>query len=141
MYQQRCKMNKKEIISKLEKLNLPKNKYAVFGSGPIAIRELRESNDIDIICTKDLFEKLKKEHPKHFSHTKDGDEKLNFDDIEIFYTWRNLDTPVEQLIKESELIEGFPFVKLKYVKEWKQNRAKDKDKKDIELIDNFLNKN
>lgn len=134
-------MNKQQIISELEKFNFPKNEYAIFGSGPLAIRELRESNDIDVIVTKKLFEKLKLENPKNISLTKNGDEKVLIRDIEIFNSWRDIKHNVDLLIKTSELIEGYPFVKLEYVIEWKKNRGKEKDHKDIDLINKFLNKN
>lgn len=134
-------MKKEEILIKLKKLNLPIGEYAVFGSGPIAIRNLRESSDIDIITTIELFETLKKKHKNLLSHTKNGDEKINFDDIEIFHNWRDIDVNINELIKNADIIKGYPFVKLEHVIRWKKNRGKEKDLKDIDLIKSFLNKN
>lgn len=48
----------------LKKLNLPLGKYAIFGSGPLAIRGLRENNDIDIIVTDELWQNLTKKYKK-----------------------------------------------------------------------------
>ena len=40
-------------LDEVKRLNLPKDKFAIFGSGPIAIRGLREARDIDLIVKKD----------------------------------------------------------------------------------------
>lgn len=134
-------MKKQQILNELKKLNLPIDKYAVFGSGPMAIRGIRESNDIDIIVTKDLFDKLKQENLNKLGKTDFGDESIKFNDVEIINIWRDLKIDINILINESELIEDYPFVKLDYVIEWKKNRSKEKDNKDIDLINKFLNKN
>jgi hypothetical protein len=42
----------------LKKWNLPIGKYAITGSGPLGIRNLREINDIDIIVTSELWDSL-----------------------------------------------------------------------------------
>ena len=48
----------KELLKKVKELNLPQNQYAIFGSGPLAIRGIRDSNDIDLIVKKKLWNKL-----------------------------------------------------------------------------------
>ena len=45
---------------------------------------------------------------------------------------------IKQLIKEAEIIDSLPFVKLKYVIEWKKQNNRKKDLKDIETIEKFL---
>lgn len=48
------------LFEKFKALNLPLGEYAIFGSGPMAIRELRESADIDLVVTEKFFEELEK---------------------------------------------------------------------------------
>lgn len=103
-------------LGELSKLNLPKDQYAIFGSGPLAVRKLRENKDIDIIVTKELWNKLIKN--KKFKLTKKGGLKMGH--IEIFNSWHLIKESTEKLIKNSEMIKGFPFVKLKYVLKWKK---------------------
>ena len=45
-----------KYTDELKKLNLPIGTYAIFSSGPLAVRNLRENNDLDIIVTKLFFE-------------------------------------------------------------------------------------
>jgi hypothetical protein len=50
-----------EIIKEVKSLNLPIGQYVVFGSGPLQIHGIRESNDVDLLVLPGLFEKLKGE--------------------------------------------------------------------------------
>jgi len=43
-----------KYLDELKSLNLPKDKFAIFGSGPLAIRNMRENKDIDIIVNREL---------------------------------------------------------------------------------------
>lgn len=44
----------KKLLAELKELNLPPDKYAIFGSGPLAVHNIKESEDIDIIVKPDL---------------------------------------------------------------------------------------
>jgi hypothetical protein len=52
------------LLEELKKLNFPKDKYAVFGSGPLAIRNIRETFDLDVIVKQDLFNELWDKYPE-----------------------------------------------------------------------------
>lgn len=52
-------MNKEYIIKKVKSLGFPKGSYIVFGSCPMAIAGLRESNDIDMLVTSEIYNKMK----------------------------------------------------------------------------------
>ena len=45
-------MSGKDLFQKVKELNLPKGKYALFGSAPMGLRGIRECHDIDIIAKK-----------------------------------------------------------------------------------------
>ena len=126
---------------KILKLNLPKGGYAIFGSGPMAIRGLRPSRDIDIIVTNDVFEKYKKgEEWKLVKFERDGRkiEMLEKDDFELYPTWGPGDWDIEKLVEEAEIIDGLPFVRLEAVLKWKKISARKKDREDVKLIKEYL---
>ncbi|MDP2856193.1 MAG: hypothetical protein Q8N90_03725 [bacterium] len=52
--------------------------------------------------------------------------------------WKPGQWDIKQLIREAEIIDGLPFVKLKYVLKWKKLSGREKDLKDIETIERFL---
>lgn len=43
------------FLDELQSLKLSTEKFAIFGSGPIAVRGIRESEDLDIIVKQDLW--------------------------------------------------------------------------------------
>ena len=50
-------------LNELKTLDFPQDKFAIFGSGPMAIRGIRESHDIDIIVKYDLWDELEHKYP------------------------------------------------------------------------------
>ena len=57
--------------------------------------------------------------------------------IEIFNNWLPF-KDINVLIDSADIIEGFRFVKLEYVLEWKKFLGREKDLIDIKLIENYL---
>lgn len=121
-------------LKELKKLDLPRDKFAVFGSGPMGIRGIRDSSDVDIIVKQNLWEELaKKNKVEHEIMIKIGN-------VEICKNWLPWLDDTEKLIDDADIIKGIRFVKLKYVLEWKIKFNRDKDKKDVELIQKYLKK-
>jgi hypothetical protein len=123
-----------KFIEELKKLNLPTDQFAIFGSGPLAIRKLRESYDLDIVVKSELWEELiKKYKPKK-------DNLIKIGSIEIYKDWLPWFSNVNKLIDDADVIDGLRFVKLKYVLKWKKVMNREKDRKDIKLIEEYLGK-
>ena len=129
-----------KIIEDIKKLNLPTGKYSVVGGSAMAGRGIRETGDIDLILTEDLYEELKKggwaekeKRPGYFHIYKDEAEATkNFNHIE------GLNLKVEDVIKNSEIIDGVPFMSLDDLVKLKQTMGREKDLRDIELIKDYL---
>lgn len=138
------KNNKKKFES-IKKLNLPKGEYAITGSGPLGIRNLKEINDIDIIVTSKLWDELVL---KYGDVDQNNVKKIVILDslIEIFYEDSFYNIPkekdhlrVDQRIFESEIIEDLPFESLKNTLYYKYKMGREKDLKDINLIEAMQN--
>ena len=110
----------------------------------MAVRGLRDSNDIDIIVSKKIWDKYKS-NPKWKLITFVRDNKtieiLENNNIEIGTSWDPGIWDINKLISESEIIDGLSFVRLKEVLRWKKISNRDKDKKDIEILKNLIKKN
>lgn len=127
----------------LRRYNLPLGLYAITGSGPLGIRNLREVGDIDIIVSRELRDIL----IEKYGMIDDGKvKKIVFpeDDIEAFwegsfYTQkRDVDAPtVADIISRAEIIEGLPFAALDDVLYFKYKMKRDKDLEDIRLIEKW----
>jgi hypothetical protein len=126
-----------DLLEELKKLNLPKGKFAIFGSGPMAVKGLKEPHDLDVIVTEDVFEDLKSRSNFETKIIKDF-EYLEKDGIEFLKEWDPVEWNVERLINEAEMIDGLPFVKLDEILKWKKFENREKDQKDIKLIEEYL---
>lgn len=136
-------MEKNQILfDKVKNLDIPLGEYALFGSAAMGIRRLRECNDINIIVKKGLFDNLKKDSKWRCGVKENtGSEFLEKDGVEIVCEWEFPDFNVNDLIDESEIIMGLPFVKLQYIVEWKKKKKRKIDLEDIEVITNYLKDN
>ena len=122
----------KNKIKIIDKIGLPKDSYSIFGSGPMAIRGLREGRDVDIIVKPELWEILIKKYSKKYEN------RIDLDHLEIYKNWLPWFNDANELIEESDIIEGYKFVKLQNVLTWKESFNRPKDKVDSEIIKEYL---
>lgn len=122
-------------LLELKKLNLPPDQFAIFGSGPLAVRNLRATHDLDLLVKPGLFKKLAQKYP-----VKD-DKLIKIGQIEIYKDWQPYLPEVDELIDSADLLNGWRFVKLEYVLKWKKIMGREKDLEDIELIKKYLRSN
>lgn len=122
------------FLDELEKLNLPQGSYAIFGSGPLAVRGIRDAKDLDIVVRKDVWDELAEKYPKN-----EKGNGLQIGDIEAFDSWSPWFEDPNMLIETAEIIDGLPFVKLEHVVSWKKAMGREKDLNDLQLIEKFLN--
>lgn len=122
------------LRSSLLSVDFPIGSYIIAGSGPLAIRNLREASDIDIIVNGALWQSLQQQHPR----AKIKENLISLCSIEIWKDWMMLTDKIDEMIKTSDIIDGFPFMKLSYVMDTKRYMGRPKDLKDIELIKTFL---
>lgn len=115
------------LLTELKGLGLPADEYAVYGSGPLAVRGIRRANDVDLIVTERLYEKLE-------GHLLPGDGKQLSENIEAFRTWPGAPATVEELIARADIIDAIRFVRLADVAAWKAWRGRPKDLEDVGLL-------
>ncbi len=127
------------LFQKLKELNLPRGKFAVFGSGPMAVRGLRECRDLDIIVTEDVFDKYKEVSGWEMKELQSGESYLENNNIEFYKDWSPGKWDVQKLINEAEIIDDLPFVKLEEILKWKNILRREKDLADIKLLEDYLN--
>lgn len=126
-----------KYLEELLALNLPTDDFAIFGSGPMAVRGMRENDDIDIIARESAWLELASQYPKNIK----SDKEIAIDHISIFRNWLPYFTNIEKLIDSADVIDGIRYVKLEYVKQWKQAYGREKDLKDVEQINKYLDEN
>ena len=134
--------NKKfNIFEKVKELNLPFGKYVIVGSGTLDALGIRSANDIDIAVTKDLAEELNKDN----TWRKEEQYDQTFLQKDIFtiipkLNWEKYNITTEEAIKSALVINEIPFMSLEHILKFKKALNREKDQKDIKLLENMLNK-
>ena len=65
-------------------------------------------------------------------------DSLRCGDIELLNGWGPGLWNVQNIIDKAEIIDGLTFVRLEEVLKWKKMMNREKDKKDVEIIENYL---
>jgi 8-oxo-dGTP pyrophosphatase MutT (NUDIX family) len=138
-------MNNIELFKQVKSLNLPIGEYAIFGSGPMGIRNLREMHDIDLVISERVYEDYKNKEGWEKKEIKEGNEYYqglaNYGmNIEMWKDWY-VGWNISKLIEDAEIIDGMPFVRIETLLKWKKFRAREKDIKDVEIIEKYLTEN
>ena len=124
------------LVARLLALGLPTDSFAVFGSGPLAVRGLRDTADIDLLVTLALWDELAEHFP--VEETPTGPLLRLEEGIDAFRTWHPPVGPTADLVARAELIGGLPYVRLEWVLLWKQRRDLPKDRADVEVLRQVL---
>ncbi len=132
-----------KLLSRLNNLNLPIDQFVVVSSGSLAVRNIREAQDLDILVTTALWNDLIKKHPVN---TESGITKIIADEyIEILGQDSLFNDPkiaaINEVLQTADIINGIKFINLKLLRKFKEKMGREKDKKDIELIDTYLGLN
>lgn len=129
-------------LEELRKLQLPKGHFAITGSGPLGIRRLREINDIDLIVDQGLWDDLVKKYG--IIEVKEV-KKIVIPGglIEIFGPesfGMDSSPSVTERIAEADIIDDLPFESLKHNIHFKKMMGREKDFRDLSLIQRYLQK-
>lgn len=130
-----------DYLSKLAKIDLPSGDWAIFGSAPMMAHGLKDKcHDLDIIARNSAWEKALTLGDVEQADMGDHVVRLFNNTIEIFDGWKPGEWNTSDLIDNAEIIDGFPYVKLVSVLEWKKRMGRTKDIKEIPIIEKYLAK-
>ena len=130
------------FADRVKALNLPLDQIIVIGSGILDQLGIRPASDIDLAASSDLMKKLSEES---------GDWIKKFDDNQRFYfikddgsaeVWDGWDfdgqtVSYDDLLDYAVEYDGVRFVDLEFLRKWKSWRGREKDVRDVELIDEW----
>ena len=124
-----------QIVAKVKSLNLAKDSYIVFGSGPMAAAGIRESEDIDFLVNPEQFEAFRKLGWQQITKG-ENDKPLIFDVFEAHPNWdfSSFNPTLKELLTRATYFEGVAFASLEDVKAWKAASGRQKDLDDLKLI-------
>ncbi|MEW8995663.1 hypothetical protein [Clostridium sp.] len=123
-------LGKEDIIKILKNMELPLNEYWITSGAGLVIHGVKETTrDIDLGCTTNLVELFLKKGCK-YTVEKDNSRIVQINDtIEILENW---------FVDEIVFIAGLPVGSLESIKKQKVQLGREKDIKDIRLIDDYI---
>lgn len=125
-------MNKQDIINRLKEFPYSKDEYWVITGSAMVLYGIRElTHDIDMGCSSKMADQLEKDGYVP-TLTESGNRKFVIgDEIEIFENWK---------YGSIERIDGVPVLSLDGLIEMKKSLGREKDYRDIALIEEFKKK-
>lgn len=132
-------MDGNAVIAEIRSLNLPPKEYVVVGGAALAARNLRDTSDIDLVVTSCLFARLigsgwcSKSRPNGEPGLRKG----------CFEAYLDVNTDgfkrsTDWLIAHAEVVQGIPLVDLQTLCAWKRTYGREKDLKDVLMLENLL---
>ncbi len=132
-------MDRQEVIARILALQLPATQYVVVGGAALSIRDLRETDDIDLVVTPDLFSSLLRSgwSSKPRPNGKPG---LRYDCFEAYLDVNSdgFSRSTPWLMEHAEVLHGIPCVDLETLIGWKRTYGRDKDLRDVEILEALI---
>ena len=123
-------MNKQEIISILNDFPYGRHEYWIITGSAMVLYGIREqTHDIDMGCTSKMADQLEADGYS-YTLTESGNRKFKIsEDIEVYENW---------LMGTISRVDNVPVISIKGLVDMKQELGRDKDKKDIALIKEYM---
>lgn len=128
-------MNKEEIIKVLNDYNFNKDEYIVLSTGALVLLGIKDkAGDIDLAVSKDLYNQLLNDYECQCSskYVIDG---------QVFnvYSFDNFDFGLNYFDRDNiEFVDGIPVQNIEAILKFKQGLSREKDLKDIKLIEEYM---
>ena len=132
------------ILQKIKSLHFPDGQYIIVGSAIMVMHKLKETKDIDIVISKELFDTYIENGWEKVAYTyadKLGQFWLRKDEFELYLDvnhgeeWR---PDLKELLSHAEYFDGIPFLCLNDLLKFKKSYNRSKDQNDIRIIEEYL---
>ena len=137
-------MSRKQVIAKLKELNLPMDSYVAYGSSPMAIAEIREVNDVDILAKQEIYDNLKAQGWEVINKgINDAPVSRGVFEVHASWAFSSYNPSLEELKSRATVVQGISFASLHDVLEWKRASVEkgfnpEKNLADIALIERYF---
>ena len=126
------------VFKEIRELDLPKDQYVVVGSSVlVALKIIDTTEDVDITVSKDVFRRLETVGWCHKQESRRPALEHGVYDISTGFGEWNL----EDLQADALWLADVPFINPEKLLAWKQQKAREKDIRHIQLIKKYLSEN
>lgn len=132
-----------DIFSEVKKLGFSPDQFMVVGSGILAAKGIRQTQDLDILVSPELFQECRSQGWEVKPWTWKGDPEqgwLKKDDVELMaeIRYEGQNVSFEYMSTEAETIDGIKFLSLKQLVNIKRRSGRPKDLDDLKLVERYL---
>jgi predicted nucleotidyltransferase len=129
-----------DYVSRVKKLNLPDGQFMVCGSAILDVLGIRKAQDVDILVSPELFEKLEKENgwQRHHKYTTTLEHPEGVSGAKQTLDFMRENYSLKEALPKATIIEGIPFMNLDMLINAKTQLGREKDIEDIKLIKKYL---
>ena len=120
------------LLKKFDELGLSNEEYVILGSGVLAVRNIRDVQDLDILVLPKTYEKLAEKYSQYQEN-----DSLVFQGMDISYKLK-WEFSEADFFQNSEIIDDHRFLSLEKLLEFKQLLWRQKDEEDIILIQKYM---
>ncbi len=128
-------MNRHDVTRELRALSLPEDQYVVVGGGVLALLELRDTEDIDLVVTEGLFNQLHEQgwRAKTRPNGKPG-LKLSVIEAYLDVNCETFERSTSWLLEHAQVLDGIPTIDLETLAGFKAGYGRPKDLLDLALL-------
>lgn len=126
------------VVERVKQLAVPLDSVVVIGSGLLDAWGLRQSHDVDLVVTRELFDRLAQD--PRFTHGERNGERFLIDaPYEVWESWGPDEAgSFASLWRDGLTIDEVRFVSPEFLIRWKRARGSEKDINDSELLETRL---
>lgn len=131
-----------KVSEELKQLDIDPDDCIVVGSGVMGALGIRQTDDLDLCVNQKTYDRFKalgweeKVWPQ-------GAPTIHHGNVDMGTDWgddKSIFT-LQELNKHMVEIDGVNYINLQFLRSWKVNKGREKDLRDVEMIDEYLRRN
>lgn len=124
--------SRRSSIDMIKRLDLPKNSYVVIGGAVLEALNLRQTHDVDIIVSDEVYRRFRDKERWQEYVQDNGKKILSHNGYNLMHTWMSKN--LKRLQKTQQMIEGIPMMSIDELIDAKRRLGRRKDTEDIVLL-------
>ena len=123
--------SRRSTVDMVRRLKLPKREYVVIGGGVLETLQIRNTNDVDIVISKNLYRQFKRKGWREYTQD-DGKRVLSHHGYQLMETY--VGKSLRDLMPRSFILDDVRYMGLEDLITCKRKMGRQKDLDDIALI-------
>jgi high affinity sulfate transporter 1 len=128
--------NKRTVFEMVDHLKIPRTEYVIIGGAVLEALELRETGDIDLVVSDEVYDNYRDEQNWQEYVQDNGKRILSRNGYNLMHSW--MGKSFSKLQKTKFELQGHSFMAIEELIDAKKRLARSKDLSDIELLEAYM---